>query len=184
MDHQSAQPKCVKCGTVMAGSHIHRKYCSARCKSRWRKTHGPKDPVRKHRCRICNTPFPIGPGQHNKWLCSDACRRASNAKSVRTFHERRPQMAEIYRARTRAKKLPDGNLVRFRRTNPDAPTTCEACGENRVLDVAHKPNHKRIGEWRSAKNCKWPEMVWVLCPTCHALLDRMNYDPVELGLFL
>jgi len=26
-------------------------------------------------------------------------------------------------------------------------------------------------------------MVWVLCPTCHALLDRMHYPPEELGLF-
>jgi hypothetical protein len=29
---------------------------------------------------------------------------------------------------------------------------------------------------------RWPEKVWVLCPTCHRLLDRMNYSPSELGL--
>jgi hypothetical protein len=91
-------------------------------------------------------------------------------------------MEAIYRARTKAKQLPDSNLIRFRRTNLDAPMACESCGETRVLDLAHKPEHRRNGEWRSVKNCSWPERVWVLCPTCHALLDRMNYSPEELGL--
>jgi hypothetical protein len=59
---------------------------------------------------------------------------------------------------------------------------CESCGEGRVLDVAHKPHARRYGAWRSAQNCKWPDMVWILCPTCHALLDRMNYPPEELRL--
>ena len=51
-----------------------------------------------------------------------------------------------------------------------------------ALDVAHKPGHERVGAWRSAANCVWPTMVWVLCPTCHALLDRMHYPPEDLGL--
>jgi hypothetical protein len=33
-----------------------------------------------------------------------------------------------------------------------------------------------------AANMQWPEMVWVLCPTCHRLLDRMHYPPTDLGL--
>lgn len=176
------QPHCVECGTVMPGSHIHRKYCSSRCKARYRKVTGPSDPISHHNCRICGTQFAIGPGQGNKWLCSNDCRKASVAKSVRTFHERRPQQEAIYRQRTRDKRLPDSNLVRFYRTNPDAPKACECCGETRVLDVAHRPDHPRLGAWRSSANCKWPEMVWVLCPTCHALLDRMNYHPCDLGL--
>jgi ribosomal protein L34E len=125
----------------------------------------------------------LEPGQGNKWLCSRTCRKASQALSVRTFHKRRPQQEAIYRARTKAKKLPDGNLVRFYRTNPKAPKACESCGEERVLDVAHRPDARRLGQWRSSRNCKWPAMVWVLCPTCHALLDRMHYPPEELGLF-
>ena len=138
--------------------------------------------ITQHACRICGTIFPITKEQHNKWLCSEVCRRASNAKSVRTFHLRKPHKEYEYRSRTKAKKLPDGNNVRFYRSNPTAPKSCESCGESRVLDVAHKPGHERIGAWRSSKNCKWPEMVWVLCPTCHALLDRMNYPPSDLGL--
>lgn len=176
------QPKCVECGIELPGSHIHRRYCSPRCKARWRKKHGPPKGVHSHKCRICGTSFRIGAGQHNKWLCSAKCRRASQALSIRTFHERRPQQEAIYRARTKAKRLPDSNLVRFYRTNRTAPKACECCGEQRVLDVAHKPNAKRLGAWRSSANCKWPSMVWVLCPTCHALIDRMHYPPEDLGL--
>ena len=173
---------CIECGTDISGSHSHRRYCSGRCKARWRKKNPSPSREEGHVCRMCGTRFPIGPGQHNKWLCSDACRRASNAMSVRTFHHRRPDMDSVYRARTKAKVLPEGNLVRFYRTNPSAPRSCEACGESRVLDVAHKPDHRRFGAWRSSKNCVWPDMVWVLCPTCHALLDRMHYPPADLGL--
>jgi endogenous inhibitor of DNA gyrase (YacG/DUF329 family) len=176
------QPKCVECDKQLPGSHIHRKYCSQRCKHKWRKKHGPREPVLSHTCRICGAQISIGPGQGNKWLCSVECRRTSNTTSVRTFHQRRPQQEAIYRERTKAKKLPDSNLARFRKTNPNAPHACEACGETRVLDTAHKPTCRRLGAWRSKQNCKWPEMVWVLCPTCHALLDRMHYPPEELGL--
>lgn len=176
------QPTCVECAVEMTGSHIHRRYCSGRCKARWRAKHGPKEPVSHHACRICGTSFEIGPGQANKWLCSAPCRRASAAQSVRTFHDRRPQQEAIYRARTKEKRLPDNNLLRFYRTNPSAPRACESCGEARVLEVAHKPGAERLGQWRSSVNCRWPELVWVLCPTCHRLLDRMNYTPEELGL--
>lgn len=95
---------------------------------------------------------------------------------------RRPQQEAIYRARTKAKRFPDSNLVRFYRSNPNAPHKCESCGETRVLDVAHKPSYPRWGAWRSASNCVWLEMVWVLWPTCHALLDRMHYSPADLSL--
>lgn len=174
---------CIVCGVDFLGSHIHRKYCSLRCKAQWRRQHGPPPGVATHVCRSCSKPFQIDPkSQGNKWLCSDGCRRAARAKSVREFHTRRPQMAVVYRARTREKKLPEGNLVRFYRTNPDAPRACEACGESRVLDVAHKIGHERLGAWRSSQNCRWPTMVWVLCPTCHALIDRMRYSPSEIGL--
>ena len=175
-------PKCVQCGVEMPGSHSHRKYCSGSCKAAYRKANPGGKADDGHNCRQCGTWVTIGHGQHNKWLCSDECRRASNAKSVREFHSRKPQAEAAYRARTKEKRLPDGNLHRFYRTNPDAPRACESCGEHRVLDVAHKPEHPRLGAWRNSKNCIWPTMVWVLCPTCHSLLDRMHYQPEELGL--
>jgi heterodisulfide reductase subunit B len=50
-----------------------------------------------------------------------------------------------------------------------------------VLDIAHKPKYKRKGAWRNVKNTT-PEKIWILCPTCHALIDRKGYDPQQLGL--
>ena len=173
---------CVQCNCSMPPSHAHRKYCSGKCKAAYRKTHGGGIAEQGHDCRHCGKHFPIGPGQNNKWLCSDECRRASNAKSVREFHARRPLMESIYRARTKEKLPPDSQNRRFYSLNPNAPRCCEACGESRVTEIAHKPGHERLGQRRSAANMVWPEMVWVLCPTCHRLLDRMNYPPSELGL--
>lgn len=176
------QPHCVECGVILPGSHSHRKYCSGKCKARWRKKNPSPARDAGHACRICGKIFPIGPGQHNKWLCSDECRRASNALSVRTFHDRRPKMEAIYRARTKEKLPPDSQNRRFYLLNPDAPRACEACGESRVTEIAHKPGHERLGQRRSSANMKWPEMVWVLCPTCHRLIDRMHYPPEDIGL--
>jgi hypothetical protein len=173
---------CAQCDKPFDGSHRTKKFCDVRCKRKYRWAHGKQAVDGGHVCRVCGTWFPISKDQGNKWLCSPECRRASVAKSVREFHLRQPGQEAVYRERTKAKKLPDSNLVRFRRHNPDAPTACESCGERRVLDVAHKPHCRRHGEWRSSRNCRWPEMVWVLCPTCHALIDRMSYPPEELGL--
>lgn len=182
MDLSFPIQSCVHCGVALPPSHSHRKYCSAKCKAAYRKTHGGGSRSDGHICRVCGKHFPIGPGQHNKWLCSDECRRASNAKSVREFHSRRPMMEAIYRQRTKEKLPPDSQNQRFYRLNPNAPRACEACGEARVTEIAHRPGHERLGQRRSAVNMVWPDKVWVLCPTCHRLLDRMNYSPEELGL--
>lgn len=175
-------PTCVQCDSPMPGSPYHRKYCSSRCKRLWRESNPSQPRSKGHRCRMCRKKFPIGPGQHNKWLCSQKCIRASNAKSVRTFHLRRPMMEAIYRARTKEKLPPDSQNQRFYRLNPTAPRACEACGEDRVVEISHRPEHARLGQRRSAANSQWPEKVWVLCPTCHRLLDRMHWAPADLGL--
>lgn len=178
----SLYPACVECGIEMPGSRPDRKYCSIRCKARWWKTNAHMEPVTSHVCRECGTAFPISRVQHNKWLCSRACIRAANARSTREFHARRPSQMAAYRARTKAKLPPDSQNRRFYRLNPDAPRACESCGETRVTEIAHRPGHERHGERRTAKNMVWPEKVWVLCPTCHRLLDRMHYPPNDLGL--
>lgn len=175
-------PKCVECGNEMAGSHIHRKFCSAKCRGRFRKKHPCQPASAGHHCRVCKKHFEIGIGQNNKWICSDECRKKKNAESVRKFHKVRPERQAEYRNRQRLKLLPDGNLIRFYKWNPNAPRECESCGENRVLEIAHRPEHERVGQCRKRINSQWPKMVWVLCPTCHTLLDRMNYLPGELGL--
>lgn len=173
--------KCRQCGNDLNSQHLSKKYCSRTCKAKYLASHGRKasDAVP---CRQCGTEFERGPGQHAKAICSPECRRARQAESVRTFHVRRPAMEKIYRQRTREKVAPDNTLRRFYIWNPNAPRACESCGENRVLEVAHRLECPRLGERRTRLNYKWPEMVWVLCPTCHRLIDRMNYDPAELGL--
>lgn len=172
---------CRECNADLSSQHLSKRYCNQRCKTAYLKKHGRKasdDGI----CRECGKSFPRGPGQSAKAVCSDECRRSRLAKSVRTFHERRPAMEVIYRRRTREKCGPDSNLKRFYRWYPDAPRACQSCGERRVLEVAHKPGHERCGARRSRQTNAWPEKVWVLCPTCHKLLDRMNYSPGELGL--
>lgn len=175
-------PFCVQCGVEMPNSHIHRKYCSSKCKGRWQRSNPPAPASSGHSCRVCGSHIAIGPGQNNKWICSDDCRRSQFAASVRKFHQIRPERQIEYRARTRKKHGPDSNLKRFYAWNPDAPHECESCNEKRVLEIAHKPQFERVGRSRQRANSKWPEMVWVLCPTCHSLLDRMNYPPEDLGL--
>lgn len=171
---------CLNCKAVAPIGKQSKKFCSQKCGSAYRWKKKPK--VTHHNCRTCGKSFPIRPDQGQKWLCSPECRRARVAKTVREFHLRNPERQTLYRARTKAKQLPDSNLRRFRRWNPNAPMACEACGETRVLDMAHKPGCERNGEWRNRLNCKWPDHVWVLCPTCHALIDRMRYPPEDLGL--
>lgn len=166
----------------MPDSYIQRKYCSRRCKTLWRKNNPSEPFTNGHVCRWCGKRFPITRRQFNKWLCSDECRRKQNSHHVKKFHAARPERERDYRARTKIKIGPDSNIRRFYMWNPSGPRACQSCGEIRVLDIAHKPGFERVGALRSKKNCKWPDMVWVLCPTCHALIDRMNYNPSELNL--
>lgn len=174
--------QCRQCHTTLDAKHLSKRYCSRSCKNRFYKENPALVNATEHVCRQCGKRFPIGPGQFNKWLCSAECRRAKNTQSVREFHNHRPLQEAIYRRRTREKIGPDSVLRCFYLWNPHATKSCESCGEVRVLDVAYKPSHARLGEPRKSSNCKWPYHVWVLCPTCHALIGRMNYPPIDLGL--
>lgn len=175
-------PTCQECLSVIEDARSNRRFCSTKCRGRWWKKN-PSKGVTEHSCRQCGIIFPISTSQHNKWLCSEVCRKKSNAASVRNFHLRKPLMNGVYRDRSRQKQSPDNQNIRFYKINPSAPRACEACGEDRVTEISHRPGHERKGERRKSTNMKWPEMVWILCPTCHRLLDRMGYDPKELGLY-
>lgn len=173
---------CDHCGIEYSFRRSDSRFCSQKCGAAFRWAAAPKDTDKARSCRVCGKQFFATKDANQKRTCSDECRRARIAKITREWHQRNPEREAIYRHRTKEKQLPESNLRRFRMRNPDAPTACESCGESRVLDVAHKPGYERNGAWRSAKNCVWPQMVWLLCPTCHALLDRMRYRPEELGL--
>ena len=134
-------------------------------------------------CRQCGTPFPVvSRADANRQHCSRGCSAKSARRSRTKFWQRqKPTKAKEYYQKSRAKLGPDGNLKRFYARYPQAPRACQSCGETRVLDVAHKPGHERKGQWRNVGNTTL-DKVWILCPTCHALLDRMGYSPSELGL--
>lgn len=134
-------------------------------------------------CRICGTQFFVirQRADANRQHCSHECSVQSARASRRRFYKRKPEKYGEYHRKSREKVGPDGNLKRFYSRYPDAPKACQACGETRVLDVAHKPGHERNGAWRNKTNTTI-EKVWILCPTCHALLDRMGYPPSDLGL--
>lgn len=178
-----SKQKCRCCKKPIIARSLSKKFCDRKCKTKFNKKNGRRLSDGGI-CRQCGKNFPRTKGQNAKSICSKKCRMARLAESVRNFHLRRPQMQAIYRQRSREKVTPDGNIVRFYKWNPHAPRRCEACGEDRVLEIAHKPGHERCGEHRSKKSCEWPQKVWVLCPTCHRLLDRMNYSPAELSLSL
>jgi len=158
-----------------------KKYCSQKCGAAYRWKTRP-NPITEHACRYCGKIFNIRPDQGQKWLCSDDCRRKHNSKNVREWRQRNPDKIKKHREKRKAKGILDGNIERFQKWNPEAPSICEACGESRIIEIAHKPSYERNGAWRSRSNSKWPEMVWVLCPTCHKLIDSLNYPPEKLGL--
>lgn len=178
----NGHPQCLQCKSELKECHPGKKYCNKKCKSLFDRCRGGRRSVTHHVCLVCEVEFEITAGQFNKWLCSEQCRKKKNTDTVREFHKKNPERQSVYRHRTRVKQPPDSSLRRFYIWNPDAPRKCQACGEKRVLEVAHKPGHERCGQRRQKANCHWPSMVWVLCPTCHSLVDRMGYPPEELGL--
>jgi hypothetical protein len=178
---------CQFCGKQFLSDHlISQAYCSRSCEGkRYRVSHGLHKLKDGRFCKQCGKHFfPIGTGGNNKQHCSVECSVKSAKESRTKFWKKQKDpnaLKKSYYDKNREKVGPDGNLKRFYKRHPNAPRSCQSCGENRVLDIAHKPGHKRNGAWRSKENTSL-EKVWILCPTCHALLDRMNYSPSELGL--
>ncbi len=178
------RPKhCLLCGCTFDAGTPWAIYCSQECKAkhRWSKTVDARG-VQSKFCRQCGSKFELAKRGHaNRRHCSQSCSTKSARESRSKFYDKNPHKVSEYRATAREKTGPDGNLKRFYARHPEAPRACQSCGENRVLDVAHKPEHRRNGAWRSKSNTTL-DKVWVLCPTCHALLDRMHYPPNDLGL--
>ena len=174
---------CVLCGTSFLATRAWQKYCSKQCQTKNNNDLTPRTLKAGRFCKQCGTNFfPDFADGKNRQHCSNECSVKSARDSRSKFWEKHGKEKEIiYRQRTKEKIGKDSNLKRFRKRYPEIEIKCQSCGEQRVVDIAHKPEHKRNGEWRSAKNTT-PEKVWILCPTCHALLDRMNYSPSELGL--
>ena len=177
------QKHCIGCNSLFEPTTAWQKFCNQPCKTayRWRTTRNGRATITRH-CRQCGTQIEItNRDDANRYHCSEKCSAQSARESRSKFFKKNPRKAADYYAKTLEKLGPDGNLRRFYARHPNAPHACQSCGESRVLDIAHRPNHSRNGAWRSVENTS-PEKVWILCPTCHALLDRMHYPPSDLGL--
>ena len=179
---------CVICGNEFEAHTARHRYCSRACETKnYRNAHGLHLLKNGRFCRQCGKQFfPEGSGGNNKQHCSQECSDKSARESRSKFWEKlgdkkKEKMNEYYTT-SREKIGTDGNLKRFYARYPNAPRACQSCGETRVLDISHKNGYERNGAWRSVKNTTI-DKVWILCPTCHALLDRMHYAPIDLGLF-
>jgi hypothetical protein len=170
---------CATCDGPMSKYVRRQKYCSTECANK-RRNIGPTERT----CRNCDARFVrADPHDSNRQYCSVDCARAGARKSRLEFKRRRPEREPIYRERQRSKnrESKDRSLHRLWRKYPMLPHECEACGETRVLDIAHRPEFARNGAWRTMGNCT-PEKIWILCPTHHALLDRLGYTAEQLGI--
>lgn len=118
--------------------------------------------MERRRCAFCWKPFKKKNRLH--LFCSRSCHK-------------REEYARIGRKNT----SPSSSLTfqrRFFYKYPEIPPICESCRETRIVELAHKvPCFGR----RTAANTT-PETVWVLCPTCHRLLDRGILSAKDLGL--
>lgn len=172
---------CVDCSAKFMATRPDKKYCSPSCQSRsGRRRRGEQNDVTKNGrdCVRCGNHFQIVPPNTNRRYCSDSCSRDAAREHRRLFMRRKPGIQKVYNSR---RPFKDSVLGRLRRKYSDLPFACESCGESRILEVAHKPEFKRNGAWKIVANTQ-RHMIWILCPTCHKLLDRGICAQEELGL--
>jgi hypothetical protein len=171
---------CLRSFTTYEGA---KRYCSESCyraaaNNRKRKKSTWIGTVRQ--CRRCGADFTITESTgHNRSYCSPECSRLSMRRSREAFYGRNDGVQRVYNA-SRGR---DSLIVRLYKRYPDLPRECEAvgCGEGRVIEAAHKPEHRRNGAARSMARYD-RHMFWMLCPTHHELVDRGIVAPAELGL--
>ena len=173
---------CQLCGTAFRAARSNKKWCSNRCAQRAGRIrrHEHKGTTEQGRnCPRCGKHFNIEPPNTNKRYCSPKCSREAARElrrqwARREYKKRRP----LYESK---RKFKDVALNRLKQRYPNMPEACESCGEARILEIAHKPEFARKGAWRLVSNTQ-PHMIWILCPTCHKLLDRGICTITELGL--
>lgn len=177
--------KCLECGTPFVKKRMDQFFCTPKCWSRKYNRKRPKVPPALRECRNCGHSFSWQGQSSNRQYCSSECSLMGAKKSRASFHKRNTEYHKTMWHRHKHKdprsRKGKGVVEWLRRRHPDLPQGCESCGESRVLDVAHKPEFARNGAWRSRTTTQ-RHMFWVLCPTCHALLDRNVCSPQQLGL--
>jgi hypothetical protein len=174
---------CQRCGGRFTAQRSTRKWCDV-CQTRVKDTN-PRVLI----CGTCEAPFGaerdiVGRGRrYCTPECSVAAARKSRTESRKRIANGEPRRyggrPPLLTAEDAAKRKREGVQARWFRKNPHRKRECEACGEARVVELAHKT--WRNGAWRSLANTG-PDDVWVLCPTCHRVLDYGIQTVDELGL--
>ena len=181
--------KCDHCKTPFQSVTRQQKYCVPDCRTAAeiaRRRRRPGDWLSVElKCGVCRKAFfrtlATGP---NKKYCSEGCSYQANLLSQKRFHKANPDAQTAFRDRSKKRLKNDTLMDRLRKKYTDLPTVCEAlgCGEGRVLDIAHKPEHRRLCRHRIISLHYQRHKFWILCPTHHALIDRNVSQPAELGL--
>lgn len=191
--HRQARPKdpkpCEHCGKMYIPFRKRSRFCSNLCSAQWH--YKRKNTVQRERpCKECQSIFSYnGIGHLN--FCSDKCARiaASRSKiiSARTAAQWRkdhPNETAKYR-KVQKERNPEsvkgGLTQRFFAKYPHVKYQCQSCGEKRIVELAHKI--ARNGAWRTLGNTTEKD-VWILCPTCHRLLDFGICTKEQLNLIL
>ena len=131
-------------------------------------------------CGLCGQHFSITWPDSNRRYCSAGCAKKAIQIARRAFHKRNPRKQIEYNAKRPYK---DSKLERLCRKYPAIPKSCQSCGESRVVEIAHRPEFRHVGGVIGSNiENRAPHMIWVLCPTCHKLLDKGICTPSELGL--
>jgi len=191
---------CEICSTLFTPKRRKQKYCCKKCQRAGRlktKTdYREKNKVAmlkrsaylymtrknggldRHRaCKKCGKDFVYENGSQAKRYCSSECFKAAQKEKQRSC----VQAYVLEHGARYSNSGKDRTVFRFIRKNPDIPYACQSCGENRIVEISHKPSRRRGGRKLLRGNSDRND-VWLLCPTCHELIDRMGYDPKELGL--
>lgn len=174
---------CRFCKQTYQGTRRDRLYCSVACSckaSYRRRLRKPSILDVGRKCAWCKNRFRPEWPDCNRRYCSTECARKAITASRRAFHRRNPRRQREYNSR---RPFKDAKLIRLRRKYPQLPTACQACGENRVVEVAHRPAFRHLGGVIGSNiKHRMPHMIWILCPTCHKLLDKGICTAEELHL--
>lgn len=172
---------CKFCQRKFTAQRPDKQYCSQKCAGRaGRLRRGEQfDITRSGRdCLICGLHFKIVLPASNRRYCSDECSQEAGKRQRRAFHHRKPTIQAVYNSRRTGGRTV---VERLYRKYPDLPRQCESCGESRVTEIAHRPEFRRMNACRKIENSQ-RHMIWILCPTCHKLIDKGICTPSELGL--
>lgn len=179
---------CKFCNAEFVAENRSQRYCSHRCRNKSQRSkvvnspgHWTTTPII---CGICGREFLRDPSSSPaRKYCSRECIYAASIRTAKRFHALNPTAMKNYNTKRYQKYGRDNLITRLRKKYPYLPTVCEAvdCNEGRVTEIAHKPAFKRNGAHRVLKHYQ-RHMFWVLCPTCHRLVDYGICTPAELGL--